>query len=221
VLDEIRGKGRPAIVVGGTGLYFRALTEGLAEIPPAPPEARQAAEGLLDSLGEAGFRARLAQIDPEAATRIAPGDRQRLVRAMEVYTASGRSLSAWQARTQPVLAPEAWRAVVLEPPRALLYARCDARLRTMIDEGALDEARRLIGRGLDPAAPVMKAVGVRELAQHLSGAITLEAALAQAQQQTRRYAKRQSTWLRNQAPSWPRLHGETDMQAFLEHSGRA
>jgi tRNA dimethylallyltransferase len=203
-------------VVGGTGLYFRALTQGLAEVPQIPPEARQAAQEQLAAVGESEFRARLATVDPQAAARIAPGDRQRLARAMEVHIASGRSLSDWQSRTRPALAPDVWRAVVLEPPRTLLYARCDARLRIMIDAGALDEVERLTARGLDSALPIMKAVGLRELAAHLAGKTSLDDAIVQGQQATRRYAKRQSTWLRNQAPDWPRLADESQAQAWLD-----
>ncbi|HUO22535.1 MAG TPA: tRNA (adenosine(37)-N6)-dimethylallyltransferase MiaA [Caulobacteraceae bacterium] len=215
LLDDIRRRGRAAIVVGGTGLYFRALTHGLAEIPDTPPEARQEAEAQWRTLGEAAFRERLASVDPQAEARIEQGDRQRLVRAMEVHAASGRPLTYWQAQTRPPLAAADWRAAVLEPQRAWLYARCDARMQAMVEAGALDEVARLMARGLDPAAPVMKAVGVRELGAHLAGETSLEAAVALAQQQTRRYAKRQSTWLRNQTPDWPRLAGETDAEAWL------
>ena len=215
VLHEIAGRGRPAVVTGGTGLYFRALTEGLAEIPPIGQTHRLKAQAQFDDLGEPAFREVLAQIDPAAAARIAPGDRQRLVRAMEVHDASGRSLSAWQAQTAPTLALGSWRAAVLEPDRATLYARCDARLALAVRNGALDEMRDLVSRGLDPSLPVMKAVGVRELAAHLAGDLALDEALALAQRETRRYAKRQSTWLRNQTPDWPRLSTEVEIERFM------
>jgi tRNA dimethylallyltransferase len=204
VLDDIAKRGRPAVVVGGTGLYFRALTVGLAEIPEVP----QAAAQTLAALGEAGLRARLAKADPEAAARISPGDVQRLSRALAVFEATGRPLSAWQADTAPMLAPGSWRGVVLAPPRAALYARCDARLAAMVEAGALDEVAALMARGLSPALPAMKAVGLRELAAHLSGQTSLAAALAEAQQATRNYAKRQLTWFRNQTPDWPRIDAE-------------
>lgn len=204
-LAEIDGRGRPAIVVGGTGLYFRALTEGLAEIPPIPPAARQAAEADYDRLGEAAFRARLAEADPAAAGRIAAADRQRLVRAWEVFAATGRSLSDWQTTGEPVLPAGAWRAVALEPPREQLYARCDARLEVMVRGGALQEVAALTARGLDPALPAMKAVGVREFAAHLRGEVTLAEAVEAAQRETRRYAKRQLTWMRGQMAAWPRI----------------
>ncbi|WP_293676157.1 tRNA (adenosine(37)-N6)-dimethylallyltransferase MiaA [uncultured Phenylobacterium sp.] len=208
-LSEIAARGRDAIIVGGTGLYFRAMTVGLADVPPVPPSVRRAAEGEFATLGETGFRDRLAKADPAAAGRIAPGDRQRLVRAWEVYATTGKALSEWQAAGEPALAPGAWTAVALEPPRRALYARCDARLAAMIEAGALEEVRALIARGLDPELPAMKAVGVREFAAYLAGRTTLEAALAAAQQETRRYAKRQMTWMRGQMAAWPRLAATT------------
>ncbi len=218
VLNEIAARGRPAVVTGGTGLYFKALTEGLAEIPPTPSAHRLRAQAQLEALGEAAFREALAAVDALAAERIAPGDRQRLVRAMEVYTSSGRSISQWQADTHPTLAPGSWRAAVIEPDRTALYANADARLAAAVREGALDEVRRLTARGLDPSLPVMKAVGVREFAEHLSGRTDLSEALALAQRETRRYAKRQSTWLRNQTPDWPRLKTQAEIERFLEEA---
>ena len=205
LLAEIAQRGRPAVVVGGTGLYFRALTHGLAEIPQVPAEVRRAAEADYERMGEDAFRARLAIQDPAAATRIAPGDRQRLIRAWEVYAATETPLSDWQASGDPALPAGAWTAVALEPPREALYARCDARLAAMVDAGVIEEVRALMARDLDPALPAMKAVGVREFAAHLRGETTLPQALAAAQQQTRNYAKRQTTWMRGQMADWPRL----------------
>lgn len=205
VLDDIAARGRTAIVVGGTGLYFKALISGLADIPAIPAPARAEAAALYDEAGEAAVRERLKAADPLAEARIAPADRTRLTRALEVWLATGKPLTAWQTDTQPTLAPGTWRAIALEPDREALYARCDARLEAMVRDGALDEVARLTARNLSPNQPVMKAVGVRELAAHLAGATTLEAALALAQQETRRYAKRQLTWIRNQTPDWPRI----------------
>jgi tRNA dimethylallyltransferase len=203
-LAEIAARHRPAIVVGGTGLYFSALTQGLADIPPIPDDVRAHVRALIDRLGEDAFRQALALADPEAAARIAPGDRQRLCRAMEVSTATGRSLTAWHASTAPVLTQGAYRSLVLDPPRDALYARCDTRLGAMAAGGGLDEVRALMARGLDPALPAMKALGVREFARHLAGELTLDQAISLARQETRRYAKRQITWFRNQTPHWPR-----------------
>jgi len=218
VLGDIAGRGRPAVVVGGTGLYFRALTHGLAEIPPTPPEARRVAAEDFDAMGEAAFRARLREADPAAEARISPGDRQRLSRAWEVFAATGTSLSDWQSRTDPALPAGSWTAVALEPPRSALYDRCDARLELMIEAGALDEVAALAARDLAPDLPAMKAVGYRELAAHLRGETTLAEALDAAQRETRRYAKRQSTWLRGQMVDWPRIDAvdpESQWRQFL------
>lgn len=208
-IQAIHGRGRDAIVVGGTGLYFTALTEGLAEIPETPGAVRELATVEYAAMGETAFRARLAEVDPAAAARIGPGDRQRLQRAWEVFAATGASLTDHHARATGALLPGSWRAVALEPPRAALYARCDARLAAMLDEGAAEEVAALLARGLDPALPVMKAVGVREIAAWLAGETSREAALAAARQETRRYAKRQMTWMRGRMSDWPRLTGET------------
>jgi tRNA dimethylallyltransferase len=204
-LAGISGRGRPAIVVGGTGLYFRALTKGLAAVPPVPPPVRRAVLADFESMGEIAFRRRLAEVDPAAAARIASGDRQRLTRAMEVFAASGRPLSDWQAATEPALAATAWRGAVLTLPRAELYRRIEARLEAMLAGGAVNEVRALLARGLAPNLPAMKALGVASLTRLLAGNLSPEAALAEAQAETRRYAKRQITWFDRQCPDWPRV----------------
>jgi tRNA dimethylallyltransferase len=217
-LAGIAARGRPAIVAGGTGLYFRALTHGLADIPAVPAEVRDQASADYEVLGEAAFRERLAGHDPAAASRIAPGDRRRLCRAWEVFAATGTALSDWQAASRPRLAPGSWRAVALDPPRAVLHARCDARLQAMAASGALDEVAALLARNLDPRLPAMKAVGVPDLGRHVRGEISLPAALAAAQAATRQYAKRQSTWLRGQMADWPRIEAadpEDQWRQFL------
>jgi tRNA dimethylallyltransferase len=212
VLDDIALWRRPAIVVGGTGLYLRALTRGLAAMPAVPRAVTDRLEREAGAAGELALRPRLARLDPEAEARIARGDRQRLLRALAVAEHTGRPLSAWQADTQPALEAGSWRAMVIEPPREALYAACDTRLDAMFEAGAIDEVRALAARHLDPELPAMKAVGVREIIAHLEGRATRAEALARAQQETRRYAKRQLTWLRNQTPDWPRI-GETDPEA--------
>jgi tRNA dimethylallyltransferase len=222
VLDDIALWRRPAIVVGGTGLYFRALTQGLAEIPPVPRAVVDRIAAETGAAGELALRPRLARLDPEAEARIARGDLQRLLRALAVAEHTGRPLSAWQADTRPTLEPGFWRAVVIEPPRAALYAACDARLADMFETGAIEEVRALAARRLDPALPAMKAVGVREIIAHLEGRATRAEALAAAQQETRRYAKRQLTWLRNQTPDWARITAsahEAQWQQFLNSAG--
>jgi tRNA dimethylallyltransferase len=203
VLDGIAGRGRPAVVVGGTGLYFRALTQGLAEVPPVPTAVRAQGEAEYAELGEAAFRARLAQADPAAAARISPGDRQRLVRAWEVFAVTGRALSDWQADNQGALPADAWRGVAIAPEREALFGRCDARFEAMMAAGALEEVKALAARRLPPSLPAMKAVGYPELAAHLRGELSLPQAVEAAQRETRRYAKRQSTWLRGQMADWP------------------
>jgi tRNA dimethylallyltransferase len=215
-LAAIAARRRPAIVVGGTGLYFRALTVGLADIPPVPAATRAAVQGDYDRLGEAAFRARLAAVDPAAAARIAVADRQRLTRALEVFEATGRALSGWQAATAPALAPDAWSGVVLTLPRAALYARIDARLEAMVAAGALAEVEALVERRLDPALPAMKALGVAGFAAQLAGALSPAEALAGAKAETRRYAKRQITWFDRQAPAWPRLTADAGAAAVTE-----
>lgn len=200
-LADIRGRGRPAIIVGGTGLYFAALTKGLADIP-------QVSREISATLDEPVLRAALRSLDPAAEARIKPGDLQRLIRAHAVAVETGRSLSEWQATTRPLLPEGSWRGLVIEPERAALYARCDARLAAMVEHGALEEAVRLDARGLSPSLPALKAVGYRELAAHMRGETTLLEALSAAQGETRRYAKRQLTWFRNQTPDWERIAQE-------------
>ncbi len=204
VLDEITARGRPAVVVGGTGLYFRALTEGLADIPPVPTAVREAEQARHDREGEAAFRAALRAFDPAAEARIAPGDRQRLVRAAAVLASTGKPLTAWQQETGAPLVGD-YQARVLEPDREALYARCDARFDAMLAGGALEEASAMAARGLSPDLPAMKALGLRQLIAHLAGELSLEDAAEDAKRETRRYAKRQLTWFRNQTPDWPRV----------------
>ncbi len=204
VLAELAEAGRPALLVGGTGLYFMALTKGLADIPDVPNEVRDAVEQAFDAEGEVVFRGRLSAFDPQAAQRIETGDRQRLIRAMAVAEHTGRALSEWAADTVPLLDPDTWIGRVVEPNRETLYAHCDRRVEAMIAQGALDEVRALVARGLDSALPAMKAVGMREFSAHLTGTTSLDQSITATQQATRNYAKRQLTWFRNQTADWPR-----------------
>jgi len=200
-IHSVHASGRLPVVTGGTGMYIRALMQGLAEIPEIPEGVRDAVQDFyLDRGGEAALQA-LSQVDPETAFRLSPGDRQRVIRALEVHRATGRPLSDWLSQgNQGALAGIAFQVLVLQPPRDALYGRIDARFSHMLDQGALDEVQALLDRKLDPALPAMKAVGVRELAAYLAGEITLEAAVKAAQQASRNYAKRQLTWFRNQIP---------------------
>jgi len=205
VLAELAAEGRPALLVGGTGLYFNALTRGLADIPDIPDSVRDEIGALYDSAGEGSVRRRLVETDPQSEAAIESGDRQRLIRALAVLTVTGQPLSVWRADTRPLLAEGSWEAVVVEPPRDRLYAACDARVDAMVEQGALDEVRALVARRLDPTLPAMKAVGVRDFAAHLRGEVSLNEAITAVQQATRNYAKRQLTWFRNQTPDWPRV----------------
>ena len=194
-----RAVGRLPVLAGGTGLYIRALLHGLAPIPELPAALRRAARARHAALGGAAFHAALAARDPEMAARLSPGDGQRLIRAWEVIEATGESLAAWQRRPSAGAALEVPHLTfVLAPPRATLYAACDARLVAMVEAGALDEVRALDALGLDPGLPAMKALGVSALRRHIEGAATLGEGIAAAQQATRNYAKRQLTWFRHQ-----------------------
>ena len=203
-IERARDDGALPILVGGTGLYLRALLDGLAPVPAIPEAVREAVRALHEREGSAGLHARLAVRDPEAAGRLEPGDSQRVMRAYEVIEATGRSLLAWQEERHDRYTGRA-AVLVLEPPREVLYEACNTRFEHMMAAGALDEAARLRERGLDPGLPVMKAVGVRALLDHLSGVTTLERAIALGRQATRRYAKRQTTWFRTQMPGHARM----------------
>ncbi|MCH7955926.1 MAG: tRNA (adenosine(37)-N6)-dimethylallyltransferase MiaA [Proteobacteria bacterium] len=200
-IEAARGAGRLPILVGGTGLYLKALTDGLAPVPGIPQGVRSEARRLHARLGGEAFRAELAKVDAEAARRLDAGDSQRLIRAFEVVRATGRPLADWQRQGAGGPATDArFATIVLAPPRDALYAAIDARLDTMIEEGALDEVAALDRLGLDAGLPAAKAVGVPELRRHLRGEITLDEALDSAKRASRNFAKRQLTWLRHQMP---------------------
>lgn len=215
-IAEIHSGGRLPILVGGTGLYLRTLLDGIAPVPPIDPAIRQ-------EIREAGVednRERLLGLDPEAANRLNPADTTRVARALEVVVSTGRTLKAWQQRREGGLADEIeLKPLILLPPREWLYSRCDERFAQMVDQGAAEEVGALLDRKLDPALPVMRAIGVPEIADWLNGQTTREEAIAAGQQATRRYAKRQYTWFAHQPPAeWPRfrepLTGATLMDAL-------
>ena len=205
VLREIRESGRVAVVTGGTGLYFKVLEQGLSPVPPVPGPVREKWRAALAREGAPALHARLAGMAAQEAVRLEPGDGQRIVRALEVLEATGEPLSAHFARgaSGAVLAGCEVRRVALVPDRGALYERCDARFSAMMAAGALEEVRALAALDLDPALPVMKAIGVRALREHLDGQCPLDEAVAIAQRETRNYAKRQMTWIRNQMADWP------------------
>lgn len=228
-IADVRASGKVPILVGGTGLYFKALTEGLADIPFVPEEVMARARQRREELGEAGFYAEVQQRDPVLAAGIFPADAQRTLRAWSVYEATGKPLSEWlrkcelegkigsaykmemSALASPLPEGEGnlesehpqhsignWHWIVTNPDRTKLYEACDRRFDTMLANGVLDEVKCLLERNLDPSLPIMKAVGVPELAAHIRGEISLEMATSKAKQSTRNYAKRQVTWFKNQ-----------------------
>lgn len=196
-MEAARAAGRVPILVGGTGLYFAALTEGLAEIPPVPEAARAEARARLAAEGPAALHAALALRDPITAARLKPGDSQRIARAYEVALGTGRPLSAWLAAGGTGPAPWRFRGIVLDPPRDTLRAAIAARFDAMLAEGALAEVAALAARGLDAALPAMRAHGVPELIAHLGGGMSLAEAKARAVLNTGQYTKRQATWFRH------------------------
>jgi tRNA dimethylallyltransferase len=201
-IDDLHVKGRLPILVGGTGLYLRTLLDGIAPVPPIDPAVRDAvrAAPVEDN------RARLAESDPEAAARLKPGDTARIARALEVILSTGRTLADWQRHREGGIGGRIeLRPLVLLPPRDWLYQRCDERFAQMFDGGAIAEVESLLARKLNPNLPVMRAIGVREIAAFLRGDSSREEAIAAGQQATRRYAKRQYTWFAHQPPpEWPR-----------------
>ncbi|MGV2981585.1 tRNA (adenosine(37)-N6)-dimethylallyltransferase MiaA [Camelimonas sp. ID_303_24] len=202
-LQRARDLALTPIFVGGTGLYFRALLEGLSDIPPTPPALRAALRAEAETLAGDALHARLAARDPLMAGRLRPGDRQRILRALEVVEATGRSLATFQEQRVPgPLAGARTQRLFLAPERATLYGRIDARFDQMMQLGAVEEVERLAARGLDPALPVMRAHGVPGLTAWLRGAATREDAVTRGKADTRHYAKRQFTWFRHQMAGW-------------------
>lgn len=216
ILARCEAEGRPVVLCGGTGLYFTAATQGLSDIPAVPDALRAEVRAELDGLAPHEIFARLRAVDPLTAARLRPSDPQRLTRALEVFRASGRPLAAFQdARRPPLLAPGTWRGVFLAVERDELYARINRRFEAMMAAGALDEARALAARGLDPALPAMRAHGAPGLIAHLRGEMSLDEAIAKGQADTRHYAKRQFTWARRQLPGFVWAHDAEEAEAAL------
>lgn len=207
LVAEGRLAGWRPVFVGGTGLYFRALVEGLSEMPDIPQPIRGRWRNRLEEEGAAKLHKLLAERDAASAAAIRPGDGQRIVRALEVLEASGRSIRDWQSqRAVPLVDRASARFILIEPPRAVLAERIAARFSRMMEEGAVEEVKALLALGLDPALPAMRAIGVRELGAMIRGEIGADEAIQLAVIATRQYAKRQSTWFRNQfGPEWQRL----------------
>ena len=195
--------GRLPIIVGGTGLYFKALTTGLSEIPPVPADVRASVEAIVAQRGPAALHALLAARDPETARHPRPTDPQRIIRALEVFETTGRPLAHFQAeRSPPLLESGQWLGIVLAPERSGLRLAIDRRFDAMMAQGAPLEIETLARRGLDPALPAMRALGVPPLLAHRAGALALDAAVARAKAETRHYARRQTTFARHQLPGF-------------------
>ena len=222
-LADTFGQGRPAIMTGGTGLYFSTLTRGIAAVPPVPAEIRRVVRNRLTTEGVAALHQELSKRDPATAARLKPGDRARITRALEVLLATGRSLTQWHEDNMPARLDLAAAAkVFLMPNRDELGLRIDARFDAMMSAGALEEVRAFAARNLDPNLPAMKAHGVPWLIRHLKGEIAMAEAVAQAKRDTRRYTKRQATWFRNQLPQfeWAEpQHAATVVEAQLRRIG--
>ncbi len=195
---EIRGRGKTPIVVGGSGLYLRALFEGMSPVPPGDPEIRSGLRERLVQEGLPALVAELERVDPATAARLAPGDTQRVLRALEVARVSGRPLSSWITEqpfgTQRIAALR----IGLTLPRSILYDRLSGRVARMVEEGWVEEVAQLLAQGLDPGLPAFQAIGYRQLIRHLKGEWSLDDAVADTVKATRRFAKRQETWFRRE-----------------------
>ncbi|TYC66123.1 tRNA (adenosine(37)-N6)-dimethylallyltransferase MiaA [Stappia sp. BW2] len=210
--------GQMPILVGGTGLYFKGLTEGFAEMPDIPQEIRNRARAIADDEGVEGLKQRLiSEGDPASAETLA--DPQRLARSLEVLLATGRSLKAWQqeAQSSPLLAPQACHRIVLAPPRPWLHERIEQRARLMVSEEGLREVRELLAKDLSEKLPAMRAIGVPELGGYLAGESDCAETIHRLTVATRQYAKRQETWFRNQMTDWQRVDpsNRIEMEALL------
>jgi len=203
LLDDLRARGSLPILVGGTGLYFKAVTEGFSAMPAVPESVRTAFRAHADGLDTAALHAELAACDPLMAERLRPTDRMRIMRALEIFRATGGSLASFQGERQPgPLGEGGLLRLFVHPEREVVREQIDRRFETMIEAGALDEVARLKARALDPLLPIMRAHGVPGLIAHLDGEITLEEAIRRGQADTRAYAKRQVTWFRHQMAGW-------------------
>lgn len=222
VLREIKPQRCIPVLVGGTGLYFKALTAGLAAVPPIPAEIRESVRARVREEGAPALHAELATLDPLTARRITVNDRSRISRAIEVVLATGRSLTDWHREgLPPQIDADSAVKVFVTCERKELVRRIEARFAAMLAAGALGEVRALAARRLDPLLPAMKAHGVPWLIRHLNGEITLEAAAAGAIMDTRRYAKRQVTWFRNQMPGWTGIAAQDAGAAIMKQCAKS
>jgi len=211
-IADVQQSGRLPILVGGTGLYLRTLLDGIAPIPEIDPEVR----GQVRARPVAQNLAELSRLDPAAAARLNPADTTRVARTLEVILSTGRALNEWHQQREGGIGDQVdLKSLIVLPPRDWLYARCDERFAKMIELGAVEEVEALLARGLIPNSPVMRAIGVREIAAHLRGESSQAEMIAAGQQATRNYAKRQYTWFAHQPPEdWPRFRDIPDERAL-------
>lgn len=215
VIDELHALDAVPILVGGTGMYIRTLLDGIAPIPPISPAVRSEVRALV----QPAARAALEREDPGSAARLAPADTARTARALEVVRSTGKPIAHWQARSEGGIGDQVTlHPAVLLPEREWLYDRCDRRFARMLDQGAVEEVETLLARRLDPALPVMRAIGVREIGSWLQGELSRDETIAAGQLATRQYAKRQYTWFRNQLPEgWSRVESKNcDVYDYFE-----
>jgi len=222
VLAELADKGMPPVLVGGTGLYFKALTEGFSAIPPVPEPVRAEFRARVEELETAALHAELSGCDPAMAERLKPNDRMRIMRALEVMIATGRSIASYRGERRPgPLDGLPLLKLFVMPERDVICERIDRRFEAMMTDGALDEVEALRARQLDPLLPVMRAHGVPGLIAHLDGVLSLADAIARGQADTRAYAKRQVTWFRHQMEGWQAVAPELALETALRALGAA
>ena len=207
ILERLRAEGRLPIIIGGTGLYFKALTGGLSEMPVIPQDIRSRLRQRLVEEGPEALHRELSRVDPVTAARLQSSDGQRILRALEIFETTGEPLSRFQAKAGPALIdPGRAKKIVVLPDRAVLADRINRRFAGMFEDGAVGEVEALLAQNLSPELPVMRAIGVPEIAAYLSGELSQAEAVARASAATRQYAKRQMTWFRNQMDeNWERL----------------
>ena len=215
LIFDVLARGKTPVLVGGTGLYFRALLQGLADIPPIPGQVANDTAERLSRKGIGSLRAEAEKLDPAATSRVLGNDPQRLQRIVNVAIGTGRPLSSWQARTNPSVPSRFARFCVLTPPREKLYARINTRYDEMLRAGGMEEAKAIFAKGYNQSLPVMKAIGLWQLQRYFEGAGSLDEVIEDAKRESRRFAKRQMTWFRNQPPKGEMLVTSQDRANFL------
>ena len=198
-IDWVRGSGHTPYIVGGSGMYIRALMQGISDVPNVPDDVLTQAKNDLENMSNEAFHERLTAVDPEWGAKVKVNDRQRMLRGYSVWLGTGKPLTYWQNQQHDhFYSPDDFEVTYVEKPREELYERCDKRVHQMIEQGALDEVKALLENDYDTTLPIMRVIGVPELSAHLRGELSLDDAIAKLQQSTRNYAKRQMTWFRNQ-----------------------